>query len=108
MTIGFLVLRVLTIFSLAPLGQRVEAFLQFHQVNLSGRICGCFLVEHNTTVGMSSAQCCRYHFHFNKETSDSDPLLQGAFTITQVITEILVHRVIFSAPVRTSALITEK
>lgn len=42
------------------------------------------------------------------KASVADPILQGAFTITQDIIGILVHRVIGLVPIRISVLITEK
>lgn len=54
------------------------------------------------SVGMSSfppiVQSCRCNFHFNKQASVADPILQGAFSITQGIIGISVHTVIGSAP----------
>lgn len=44
------------------------------------------------------AQSCRCNFHFNKEASVADPILKGAFSISQGVIETSVHRAIGSAP----------
>ena len=39
-------------------------------------------------------QSCRCNFHFNKEASVADPILKGAFSISQGAIETSVHRAI--------------
>lgn len=53
-------------------------------------------------VEVELTQSCRYNVHFNKEASVDDPVLQGAFCITQDIIGISVHRAIGSTLVRAS------
>lgn len=58
-----------------PTEQQAEAFSGFWQADLSGRVCGYFLMQHDTPVGLNVGGFCKYHFHCSKEVSVADPIL---------------------------------
>ena len=75
-----------TIFPLVPIEWGQRHFSDFWGVSLSSRVHGYFLIEFGgIPVGLGLAQSCWYCFYFIKEASVADPVLWGAFSITQGI-----------------------